>query len=48
MSSRDRAVPPGDALAAALPVPAALALTRRRYIDMMRVCSTSCRPGAAR
>ncbi|MEU2663647.1 hypothetical protein ACLQ20_13820 [Micromonospora sp. DT46] len=28
--------------------PASPALIRRRHIDMMRVCATSCRPGDAR
>ena len=28
--------------------PTSPALTRRRHIDMMRVCATSCRPGDPR
>ncbi|MEU4782550.1 hypothetical protein [Micromonospora sp. NPDC023633] len=28
--------------------PPSPALTRRRHIDTMRVCATSCRPGDAR
>ncbi|MFG1780018.1 hypothetical protein ACGFIR_12820 [Micromonospora sp. NPDC049051] len=28
--------------------PTSPALTRRRHIDTMRVCATSCRPGDAR
>ncbi|MEU9507929.1 hypothetical protein AB0D32_16825 [Micromonospora sp. NPDC048170] len=31
------------AVAPALPI-----LTRRRHVDMMRVCATSCRPGDPR
>jgi hypothetical protein len=43
--------PPVDAAAAAEPSiswPTPLALIRRLHVDMMRVCSAACRPGAAR
>ncbi|MEH0972619.1 hypothetical protein V6U77_15980 [Micromonospora sp. CPCC 205546] len=43
MSLRSFAPPAVPAVA-----PTSPALTRRRHIDTMRVCATSCRPGDAR
>ncbi|SCL44121.1 hypothetical protein GA0070606_0147 [Micromonospora citrea] len=44
MSFRICAPPTGFAVAPTPPP----ALTRRRHVDMMRVCSASCRPGDPR